>query len=71
LHRRRADLFRCRRRFEVVQSLDVSTHSIYYGPPNQFPRQYNAALHPRPTKPDGQPAPSTPVDTQEVVEFSL
>ena len=33
LQRRRADLFVGRRRFEVVQSLNVSTHNIYLSPP--------------------------------------
>jgi len=29
LQRRRTDFFFCRRRFEVVQGLNVSTHNIY------------------------------------------
>jgi hypothetical protein len=44
LQRRREDFFLCRRRFEIVQSLNISTHSICCEPPVVFKDNYNASL---------------------------
>jgi hypothetical protein len=45
LQRRRADFFLCRRRLEIVESLNISTHSICYQPPIVFKDNYNASPH--------------------------
>jgi hypothetical protein len=44
LQRRRTDFFLSRRRFEIVQSLNISTHSICCEPPVVFKDNYNASL---------------------------
>jgi hypothetical protein len=44
LQRRRADFFLCRRRFEIVQSLNISTHKFFRLPPIVFKDNYNATL---------------------------
>jgi hypothetical protein len=44
LQRRGTDFFLCRRGFEIVQSLNISTHSICCEPPVVFKDNYNASL---------------------------